>query len=118
MLMYVGGQRLTSNIHFLVKFRISKNSYFINNKPTFLKLWIFTNFYFPVAVLVFDFEEFSEDVLHGYLPCLPQLQMATENREMVYYLLLKPSMPNWLFYKRQSLCIDQMFHLIFTVIFS
>jgi hypothetical protein len=52
------------------------------------------------------------------LPCLPQLQMAAENREMVCYLLLKPSMPNWLFYKRQSLCIDQMFHLIFTVIFS
>jgi hypothetical protein len=57
--MYVGGQALL--IHFLVKFRISKNSYFINNKPIFLKLRIFTNFNtsFPVVILVFDFEEFS-----------------------------------------------------------
>jgi hypothetical protein len=55
------------NIHFLVKFRTSKNSYFINNKPTFLKLRIFTNSntVFPVVVLVFDFEEFSEEVFHG-----------------------------------------------------
>jgi hypothetical protein len=55
-------------IHFLVKFRNSKNSYFINNKPIFLKLRIFTNFntVFPIVVLVFDFEEFSEEVLHGH----------------------------------------------------
>jgi hypothetical protein len=44
------------------------NSYFINNKPIFLKHRIFTNFntVFPVVVLVFDFEEFSEEVLHGH----------------------------------------------------
>jgi hypothetical protein len=44
------------------------NSYFINNKPIFLKLRMFTNFntVFPVVVLVFDFEEFSEEVLHGH----------------------------------------------------
>jgi hypothetical protein len=47
---------------------LSKNSYFINNKPTFLNLRNFTNFntVFPVVVLVFDFEEFSEEVLHGH----------------------------------------------------
>jgi hypothetical protein len=57
--MYVGGQALPTNIHFLVKFRISKNSYFINNKPIFLKLRIFTTFktVFLVVVLVFGFEE-------------------------------------------------------------
>jgi hypothetical protein len=45
-----------------------KNFYFINNKLIFLKLRIFTNFntVFPVVVLVFDFEEFSEEVLHGH----------------------------------------------------
>jgi hypothetical protein len=34
----------------------------------FLKLRIFTNFnmVFPVLVLVFDFEEFSEEVLRGH----------------------------------------------------
>jgi hypothetical protein len=55
-------------LHFLVKFRISKNSYFVNNKPIFLKLRIVTNFntVFPVIVLVFDFEEFSEEVLRGH----------------------------------------------------
>jgi hypothetical protein len=54
--MYVGGQR------------ISKHSYFINNKPIFLKLRIFTNFntVFPVLVLGFYFEDFSEEVLHGH----------------------------------------------------
>jgi hypothetical protein len=58
--MYVGGQSLPSPI--------SKTSYFMNNKPIFLKLRIFTNFntVFPVVVLVFDFEEFSEEVLHGH----------------------------------------------------
>jgi hypothetical protein len=61
-------QRLPTNIRFLVKFRISKNSYFINNKAIFLKLRIFTNFntVFPVVVLVFDCEEFSKGVLHGH----------------------------------------------------
>jgi hypothetical protein len=61
--MYVGGQALPTNIHFLVKFRISKKSYFINNKTIFLKLRLFTNFntVFLVVVLVFDVEEFSED---------------------------------------------------------
>jgi hypothetical protein len=67
--MYVGGQRLPTNIHFLVKFRISKNSYFINNKQIFLKLWIVTNFNtaFLVVVLVFDFEKYSlpEQTLHA-----------------------------------------------------
>ena len=34
-------------------------------KGIFFKIWIFTNFnmVFPVLVLVFDFEEFSEGVL-------------------------------------------------------
>jgi hypothetical protein len=55
--------KLPTNIHFLVKFRISKTSYFINNKQIFLKLRIFTNFNtdFPVVVFVFDFKEFSEE---------------------------------------------------------
>jgi hypothetical protein len=37
-------------------------------KLIFLKLWIFANFntVFPVLVLVFVFEEFSEEVLHGH----------------------------------------------------
>jgi hypothetical protein len=54
--MYVGRQILS------VKFR---NSYFIDIKLNFLKLWIFTNFnkVFPVVLLVFDFDEFSEGVL-------------------------------------------------------
>jgi hypothetical protein len=65
--LYVGEQsvlqRLPTNMHFL-DFEFQKNSYFINNKPLFLKLMIFTNFnmVFPVVVLVFDFEEFSEEV--------------------------------------------------------
>jgi hypothetical protein len=35
-------------------------SYFINIKPTFLKLWVFTNLnmVFPVVVLDFDFNRF------------------------------------------------------------
>jgi hypothetical protein len=51
----------------LVKFRNSKNSYFINIKSMFLKLWHFKNFnkVFQVLVLVFDFNEFLEGVLHG-----------------------------------------------------
>jgi hypothetical protein len=61
-------QALPTNIHFLVKFRFKKN-YKVpaaDIKLIFLKLWIFTNFntVFPVLVLVFDFEEFSEGVLH------------------------------------------------------
>jgi hypothetical protein len=57
-----------TNIHFLVKFRISKIHNFLDIKGIFLKLRIFTNFNtaFPVLVLGFDFEEFSEEVLHGY----------------------------------------------------
>jgi hypothetical protein len=53
---------------FPYKFRVSKNSYFINNQPIFLKLRIFTNSntVFPLVVLVFYFEEFSEEVLHGH----------------------------------------------------
>jgi hypothetical protein len=41
------------------KFRNSKISYFINIKPIFLKLGIFTNLsmVFPVVVLVFDFQK-------------------------------------------------------------
>jgi hypothetical protein len=37
-------------------------------KLIFLKLWIFTdlNTVFPVIVFVFDFEGFSEGVLHGH----------------------------------------------------
>jgi hypothetical protein len=36
--------------------------------PIFLKLWIFTNLnmVFPVVVLVFNFDESSEGVLHGH----------------------------------------------------
>jgi hypothetical protein len=43
-------------------------SYFINIKPIFLKLCIFTNLnmVFPAVVLVFDFNESSEGVLHGH----------------------------------------------------
>jgi hypothetical protein len=63
-------QHLPTKIHFFVKFRNWKISYFINNKLIFLKLWvwIFTNLniVFPVVVLVFDFDEFSEGVLPGH----------------------------------------------------
>jgi hypothetical protein len=54
--MYVSGQ----HTYFI--------SYFINIKPIFLKLWIFTNLsmVFPVVLLVFDFDESSEGVLHGH----------------------------------------------------
>jgi hypothetical protein len=70
--MLVGNACPATNIQFLVKFRISKTSYFINNKPIFLKLRLFTNLntVFPVVVLVFNFEEFSEEVLHGHLACV------------------------------------------------
>jgi hypothetical protein len=63
--MYV---RLPTNIHFLVKFRISKIHNILVIRLIFLKLWITTNFntVFLVVVLVFDFEEFSEGVLHGH----------------------------------------------------
>jgi hypothetical protein len=66
--MYVGLQGLPTNINFLVKFRISKIQNVLDIKLTFLKLWSFTNFntVFPVLVLVFDFEEFSEEVLRGH----------------------------------------------------
>jgi hypothetical protein len=59
---------LPTNIHFIVKCRNSTISYFINIKLIFFKLWIFTNrnMVFLVVVLVFDFNEFSEGVLHGY----------------------------------------------------
>jgi hypothetical protein len=54
--MYVGGQcrNYRQNI-----------SYFLNNKLIFLDFWIFTNFnmVFPVIVLVFDYDEFSEGAL-------------------------------------------------------
>jgi hypothetical protein len=55
--------------HFLVKFRILKIHNVLDIKLIFLKLWIFTNFntVFPDLVLVFDFEEFSEELLHGHL---------------------------------------------------
>jgi hypothetical protein len=54
--------------YFFVKFRISKIHNFLDVKGMFLKLWIFTNFnmVFPVLVLVFNFKEFSEWVLHGH----------------------------------------------------
>jgi hypothetical protein len=60
--------RLPTNIRYFVKFRISKIHNILDIKLIFLKLWIFTNFntVFPVVVLVFDFEEFSEEVLHGH----------------------------------------------------
>jgi hypothetical protein len=80
--MYVGGQALPTNIHFLVKFRISNIHNVLDIKLIFLKLWIFTNFYtvFPVLVLVFDFEEFSEEVLHGHLKLpVPPLPSYTVN---------------------------------------
>jgi hypothetical protein len=50
----------------ILKFRISKIHNVLDIKLIFLKLWIFTNFntVFPVLVLVFVFEEFSEEVLH------------------------------------------------------
>jgi hypothetical protein len=61
-------QALPTSIHFLVKFRISKIHNILDIKMIFLKLWILTNLnmVFPVLVLVFDFEEFSEGVLHGH----------------------------------------------------
>jgi hypothetical protein len=64
--MYVGGQALPTNIHFFVKFRISKIHNVLDVKGIFLKLWIFTNFYmvFPVVLLVFDFDEFLEGVIN------------------------------------------------------
>jgi hypothetical protein len=48
---------LPTNIHFLVKFLISKIHNVLDIKLIFLKLGIFTNFntVFPVLVLVFDF---------------------------------------------------------------
>jgi hypothetical protein len=63
--MYVGGQAK----HFLVKFPISKIHNVLDIKLIFLKLWVFTNFntVFPVLVLVSDFEEFLEMVLHGHI---------------------------------------------------
>jgi hypothetical protein len=66
--MYVGGQALPTNIHFFVTFRISEIHNVLDVKVIFLKLWIFTNLntVFPVLVLVFDFKEFSEWVLHGH----------------------------------------------------
>jgi sodium-coupled neutral amino acid transporter 9 len=55
--MYVGGQRLPTSIHFLVKFRSSKIHNVFDIKPISFNLWIFTNFntVFPVVVLVFWF---------------------------------------------------------------
>jgi hypothetical protein len=66
--MYVGWRALPTNIHFLVKFRISKIHNVIDIKLIFIKLWIFTNFN-TVLVLIFDFEDMyiSEEVLHGLL---------------------------------------------------
>jgi hypothetical protein len=77
--MYVGEQALPSDIHFLVKFRIWKIHNVLDIKLIFLKLWIFTNFntVFPVVVLVFDFEEFSEGVLHGHLDWWVLVRAAT-----------------------------------------
>jgi hypothetical protein len=74
--MYVGGQALPTNIHFLVKFRISKIHNVLDIELIFLKLWIFTNLNtaFPVFVLVCDFEQFSEGVLHGHWPRRSQVQ--------------------------------------------
>jgi hypothetical protein len=71
--MYVGGQRLPTNIHFHVKFRIQKFiTSILDIKLIFLKLCFFTNFntVFPVIVLVFDFEEFSEGLSHGGIASL------------------------------------------------
>jgi hypothetical protein len=53
---YVGGQALPTDIHFFVKFRISKIHKFLDVKGIFLKLWIFTNFamVFPVQLKNFQ----------------------------------------------------------------
>jgi hypothetical protein len=61
-------ETFATNIRFFVKFRNSKMSHFINIKPLLLKFWIFTylNMVFPVVVIVFDFNESSEGVLHGH----------------------------------------------------
>jgi hypothetical protein len=76
--MYVGGQALPTNIHFLVKLQILKIHNVLNIKLIFLKLWIFTNFntVFLVLVLVFDFEEFSQEVLHGVTGCSLNTQIT------------------------------------------
>jgi hypothetical protein len=65
----MGGQTLPTNTHFFVKFRNLKIHNTLDITPIFLKLWIFTNLnmVFPVvALLVFDFDEFLEGVLHGH----------------------------------------------------
>jgi hypothetical protein len=51
-------EMLHTNINFKIKI-----IFFINIKPIFLKLWIFTDFdkVFAVEVLVFDFKEFSKE---------------------------------------------------------
>jgi hypothetical protein len=65
-------QTLPTNIHFFVKFRKLKIHSTLDITPIFLKLWIFTNInmVFPVVVLVFDFDESSEGVLHGHFDWL------------------------------------------------
>jgi hypothetical protein len=53
-------------------------------KPIFLKLWIFTNFktVFPVVVSVFDFDEFSEGLLHGHW--LVKQRTKTSQSDVLY----------------------------------
>jgi hypothetical protein len=50
-------------ISYQYKFRNSNISCFLDIKPIFLKLWIFTNFN---TILVFDVDEFSEVVFNGH----------------------------------------------------
>jgi hypothetical protein len=52
----------------VLKLEISKIHNVLDIKLIFLALGIFTNFntVFPGLVLVFDFKEFSEGVLHGH----------------------------------------------------
>jgi hypothetical protein len=53
---------------------------FINNKPIFLKLRIFTNFntVFPVIVLISYFVEFSEEALHDHFAKPSEARRITE----------------------------------------
>jgi hypothetical protein len=59
---------LPTSIDFFVKFRVLEIHTALDITPIFLKLLIFTNLnmVFPVVVLDFDFEEFSEGMLHGH----------------------------------------------------
>jgi hypothetical protein len=63
--MLVGKRCPATNIHYFVEFPNLKTHNALNINSIFLNLWIFTNLnmVFPVVVLVFDFDVFSEGVV-------------------------------------------------------